>query len=71
MLKRIQWNQFDEQDTDPNECVLVWEGEVKKPTFKGFRFKTIPSELMAKDFLTNHEVLHYWNAAKNYVAEGL
>ena len=69
MLNRIDWTKFDE--TKDNECVLVWEGELRKSSFRGFRFKPIPTEMMAKDFLENHGVVHYWNAAKNYVAEGM
>lgn len=69
MLNRIDWTKFDE--TKDNECALVWEGESRKSNFKGFRFKPIPTEMMAKEFLENHEVVHYWNAAKNYVAEGM
>jgi U4/U6 small nuclear ribonucleoprotein PRP3 len=69
MLNRIQWKQFD-QGEEVNECVLVWEGEIKQPAFKGFRFKTIPTELMVKEFLEKHDAVAYWNAAKNFVAGG-
>ena len=70
LLRRVEWNKFDEGD-DLNECVLVWEGEVPRPVFKGFRFKPIPSEMMVREFLEKFNAVHYWNAAKNYVAEGL
>lgn len=71
LMRRVEWTKFDEPGEEPNECVLVWEGEVKRPAFKGFRFRPIPTELMAKEFLEKHGIVAYWNAAKNYIAAGM
>jgi len=49
-----------------NECVLVWEGEVKKAAFKAFRFKTCATELLIINFLEKFGVPQYWDFAKNF-----
>ena len=49
-----------------NECALVWEGLVKKSSFKKFRFKQCATELLIIAYLEKHGVAHYWEYAKNY-----
>ena len=71
LLKRMDWNKFNESSDDVNECHLVWEGVLLKSSFRGFRLKNVASESIAKEFLENHGVVHYWNAAKNFVDKGL
>ena len=80
MLGRIDWanqkklhhDQDDQELTtdEPNQCLLVWEGQIKDRQFRGFRFKTFPIESMVKSFLQDLGTLHYWEAARNYVQEG-
>ncbi|KAJ3158723.1 hypothetical protein HDU86_002688 [Geranomyces michiganensis] len=81
MLKRIDWSLSDdvadegETSEGPpkpkNECALVWEGNVKERSFKFFRFKNMPTEQRAKEFLEKLKALHYWDAARNYIAPGV
>ncbi|CAG8511816.1 6523_t:CDS:10 [Funneliformis caledonium] len=64
----------DEQMMEPpkeNKCVLIWQGEVKDRGFKGFWFKTCPTEKTAKDYLKKHKAEHYWDLASKYVDDGL
>lgn len=34
-----------------NECVMVWEGELRDRLFNNFRRKTVPTDHMAREFL--------------------
>ncbi|CAI2164785.1 4760_t:CDS:10 [Funneliformis geosporum] len=64
----------DEQMMEPpkeNKCVLIWEGEVKDRGFKGFWFKTCPTEKTAKEYLKKHKAEHYWDLASKFVDDGL
>ncbi|CAG8556057.1 690_t:CDS:10 [Diversispora eburnea] len=84
MLRRIDWSDTtrlgeasNDQDTDEpmkpvkkNKCSLIWEGEVKERGFKGFWFKTCPTEKMARDYLKKHKGEHYWDLASKYVDDG-
>ncbi|CAG8768678.1 33344_t:CDS:10, partial [Gigaspora margarita] len=77
MLRRIDWSDTtrigegtSEQPADEpmeppkeNKCSLIWEGEVKDHGFKGFWFKTCPTEKMARDYLRKHKSEHYWDLA--------
>ncbi|KAJ3169978.1 hypothetical protein HDU88_000620 [Geranomyces variabilis] len=81
MLKRIDWSLSDDvedesetgagQPKPKNECALVWEGNVKERLFKFFRFKNMPTEQRAKEFLEKLKAVHYWDAARNYIAPGV
>ncbi|KAI8825592.1 pre-mRNA processing factor 3-domain-containing protein [Fimicolochytrium jonesii] len=84
MLKRIDWvntappagesssapQEDDTQDKPPNECILVWEGQVKERNFKGFRFRPLPTERGVREYLEKCRCVHYWDAARNWVKEG-
>ncbi|CAG8617113.1 24029_t:CDS:10 [Cetraspora pellucida] len=84
MLRRIDWSDTtrigegsSEQPVDEpmeppkeNKCSLIWEGEVKDHGFKGFWFKTCPTEKMARDYLRKHKSEHYWDLACKYVDDG-
>eukprot|EP01112_Ceratiomyxa_fruticulosa_P002448 TRINITY_DN12561_c0_g1_i1.p1 TRINITY_DN12561_c0_g1~~TRINITY_DN12561_c0_g1_i1.p1 ORF type:complete len:385 (-),score=76.01 TRINITY_DN12561_c0_g1_i1:790-1944(-) len=50
----------------PNKCVLVWEGSVKLAKFDHFVIKTCPTEAMARKFLQNRCIPHFWEMAKNF-----
>ncbi|CAG8505803.1 4656_t:CDS:2 [Ambispora gerdemannii] len=54
-----------------NKCVLLWEGHTKERSFKGFWFKTCPTEKLARDYLRKYRSEHYWDLASKYVDEGL
>ncbi|RIB04737.1 pre-mRNA processing factor 3-domain-containing protein [Gigaspora rosea] len=85
MLRRIDWSDTtrigegtSEQPADEpmeppkeNKCSLIWEGEVKDHGFKGFWFKTCPTEKMARDYLRKHKSEHYWDLACKYVDDGI
>ena len=47
-----------------NYCELVWEGQQKERTFRGFRAKRCPADSLAKDFLGDQQAL--WDVAKRY-----
>jgi len=49
-----------------NECVLVWEGEIKARQFEGFRFRLVPTDARAKDFLAKNKTDHYWDIVKRW-----
>jgi U4/U6 small nuclear ribonucleoprotein PRP3 len=81
MLRRIDWTdagRFDEEedeggnssskDSKPNECVMVWEGKIKKRLFQGFRVRKCPTERDVKEVLEKSSAIHYWDAAKHYVS---
>ncbi|TPX65837.1 hypothetical protein SpCBS45565_g04880 [Spizellomyces sp. 'palustris'] len=79
MTRRIDWSNEKKSEEDgaeeasstgpkaPNQCVLVWEGEIKDRLFKFFRFKPLPTEVRIKEYLEKMRAVHYWDAAKNYV----
>ncbi|TPX46110.1 hypothetical protein SeLEV6574_g03406 [Synchytrium endobioticum] len=54
-----------------NQCVLVWEGEVKQRAFERFVFFKAPTEGRAREILEPKQVMHYWDAAKNWVPEAM
>ena len=49
-----------------NRCFLVWEGEVKERSFKGFRIKTFPTDSLVRDYLGKMNAVNYWDAARNF-----
>ncbi|KAJ3364739.1 hypothetical protein HDU91_002449 [Kappamyces sp. JEL0680] len=72
MLHRINWQERPdgaEPLPQPNECLLVWEGEVKNKSFRNFRLKTLSTLADVKEYLEEMKVSHYWNAAKTAVAD--
>lgn len=68
MLSRIDWNQYTEEGSEPNSCVLVWEGIVQHRSFRNFRLKGC-TETEAQAFLDKSESVHYWSSALNHVVE--
>ncbi|KAG9286198.1 hypothetical protein G9A89_014184 [Geosiphon pyriformis] len=86
MLRRINWSdttrlgesinseQIPEDSMEPpkeNKCILLWEGQSKERAFKGFWFKTCPTEKIARDYLRKYKSEHYWDLASKYTDEGL
>jgi len=50
-----------------NACLEVWEGSVLKPAFRNFRIETPDNEALARKFLSQHQVAHYWDMALKVV----
>lgn len=53
-------------DPEDNTCHLVWQGEVLRRSFIGFRFTT-PHQ-GARNYMSSLGVTHYYDAAKNHIA---
>jgi len=84
MLRRIDWSDTtrlgegseEMVDDEPketqkiNKCSLIWEGVVKDRAFKGFKFKTCPTENTAREHLRKYKVEHYWDLASKYNNDG-
>jgi len=76
LLRRIDWNSFvaneDEEEAEEkkqmhiqeNKCYLLWEGTVLKQAFKGFDFHQCPANKVARRFLKDRGVAHYWDCAR-------
>jgi U4/U6 small nuclear ribonucleoprotein PRP3 len=76
MMLRIRWGQLspsrhgvdaakeeiDSASPKLNFCRLVWKGEVRRRTFKGFRFEVCPDAQTARRALELRGVPHYWDA---------
>ncbi|KAI9333725.1 pre-mRNA processing factor 3-domain-containing protein [Obelidium mucronatum] len=87
MMRRIDWTEGagegadDEENSTagrsvedngkPNECILVWEGKIKRRLFAGFNVIQCPTERSVKDALEKVGAVHYWDAAKHYAVETL
>ncbi|KAL6070867.1 U4/U5/U6 small nuclear ribonucleoprotein prp3 [Balamuthia mandrillaris] len=52
-----------------NECYLMWEGAVLKPAFRNFRVELFLTEKLARKWLKDHNVPHYWDCAKWFKPE--
>ncbi|KXS10910.1 Pre-mRNA-splicing factor 3 [Gonapodya prolifera JEL478] len=50
-----------------NECLLIWEGELKDRQFRRFRIHQCPTELKAKELLEGHNAVQYWDLSKSVV----
>lgn len=76
MLRRIDWDtSLDEDsvlpdpDKPPNSCHLVWQGVVKKASFKDFRVEPSRSALVARKLLNDHKLGHYWDSVLHFNPE--
>ena len=47
--------------------MLVWEGVVRKASFRNFRIRDFVGETLIRDYLRRVGVEHYWDHTKNYV----
>ncbi|KAI8905170.1 pre-mRNA processing factor 3-domain-containing protein [Gorgonomyces haynaldii] len=68
LMDRIDWNPVKSAEKIPNECHLVWEGQVQKQTFYYFKLRNFDSEEACRTFLEDKGVVHYWNACKHFVS---
>jgi len=74
LLSRIKWGgqegQVEEPDDDDaasqNKTTLIWQGVVKKPNFKNFHLEECRSEGLARKFLHDKNVEHYWDMCKKH-----
>ena len=65
---------LEEEDDDEKDgaggtskkCVLVWQGVVKKPCFKNFHLEECRTEGLARKFLHDKGVEHYWDQCKKH-----
>jgi hypothetical protein len=48
----------------------VWSGTVQKKAFAEFRFERCRTEAMARKYLSDRRVGHYWDMAKAFGADG-
>jgi len=55
------------QASKTTKCVLVWEGTLARRSFKTFRFESLRTETLARKYLSDKGVAHYWDMCKNYV----
>ena len=75
MLRRIDWNEKDQDDSQsnsskpPNECILLWEGSVAKPSFTDFVTHNVQTEAKVKKLLEEKGVSHYFELAKTFKSE--
>ncbi|KAJ1336665.1 hypothetical protein BSLG_006984 [Batrachochytrium salamandrivorans] len=65
--------QYDETDSisAPKRCLLVWEGEVTERSFRTFRFKSLPTDSMVREYLKKMHAVQYWDAVCNFTQEGV
>merc|ERR1712118_328299 len=69
MIRRINWNLYVlndfgiETNETFSECFFMWCGTVRVPNFDRFRLFRDISEILAKNFLRNHNVEYYWDFA--------
>ena len=75
MLRRINWNDkptgfVEKPDSLPNQCLLIWEGEVNTRSFGSFRLREMPNLLEIKKFLDENNASQYWNISRNFTVEG-
>jgi len=71
MLHRIKWSEDstkeknadgeEMEESRPNSCHLVWEGEVKNRAFGEMKFKACPTESFAREQFKKSSVEHYWD----------
>jgi len=81
LLHRIKWGAEAgavEEENDDNEegaasakCHLVWQGVVKKNGFKNFHLEECRSEGLARKFLHDKGVEHYWDMCKKHNVEAM
>lgn len=72
MLNRIKWADRPdgaEKLEEPNECLLIWEGQLQSKLFKTFRIKTLATSYEVKEYLDTMNATHYWNAARTHKDE--
>eukprot|EP00656_Telonema_subtile_P011046 TRINITY_DN1541_c0_g2_i1.p1 TRINITY_DN1541_c0_g2~~TRINITY_DN1541_c0_g2_i1.p1 ORF type:complete len:532 (+),score=97.98 TRINITY_DN1541_c0_g2_i1:94-1689(+) len=63
LTQRIKWKDEDapKSDNDKPGCQWVWQGVVKKPTFKAFRLDDYRTEALARQYLGNKNLAHLWD----------
>lgn len=70
VLDRIHWtgdplvkSDSDEKPAGFNKCLLVWEGQVLQRSFRGFKVKSMTTEIEAREYFQQFKVEHYWDLA--------
>ncbi|KAJ3133544.1 hypothetical protein HK100_004301 [Physocladia obscura] len=84
MLRRIDWTETDNDDEEDeneetpardaeklNECILIWEGKIKRRLFNGFSVIQCATERDIKEALEKANAIHYWDTAKHFSSDKL
>lgn len=78
MTHRINWNptvDVEEADDDMfdelNKCHLVWQGTTAEGAFEDFRKQEVGGGIEGRAILAAAGVAHYWDAAQNFVPDGV
>ena len=75
MLARIQWDAPSAEGEGapggagaptPNSCELVWEGPIPGPAFQEFRVVARNADFLAREYLEERGVAHYWDLATSF-----
>ncbi|CAL1387194.1 unnamed protein product [Linum trigynum] len=78
MLRRINWAEAvnddegedgrddDDEDKPRNNCVLVWQGIVAKPSFNRFTVHECMTEAAARKIFADAGVVQYWDLSVNF-----
>lgn len=69
MTRRIDWNSTvveEKTNSEPNECVLVWQGVVARPIFNSFRFQDCRTAITARKVMEAKNAAHYWDMVYGY-----
>jgi len=76
LTRRIKWggtegqveeenDSGDEDGAQGKKCALIWQGIIKKPNFKNFHLEECRTEGLARKFLSDKGVEHYFDMCKN------
>lgn len=70
MMDRIKWEEDpilkSENSTNPigtNQCSLIWEGQINRRSFRGFKVEKINDSSEMRKFFQQHRVEQYWDLA--------
>ncbi|XP_039256468.2 U4/U6 small nuclear ribonucleoprotein Prp3-like [Styela clava] len=58
-----KWKRDEGEESGPNSCQLIWEGQSKSKNFGPITVKQCLTELAAREFFKKHGVEHYWDLA--------
>lgn len=50
-------------------CFLIWQGVAAKRSFKSFQFENCRKEALARKYLADKGVEHYWDMCRNATLE--
>lgn len=59
-------NKNDTELKNSKNCMLVWEGTIKKRSFEKWKLMEVTSEIRARKILSDKGMEHYWNLLLSY-----